>query len=304
MLIATLPPVYREDLLREIASNEAVSEVRYNTGMTSPWSAKETLQKVAVIARSKRIWIDLKGRQLRIAQWALPDYAKIVLNHEVVIEGAARAVFRDDETYDIRFANKNVIYLDGSPRRAVGAGQSLNIIGENVRIKGYLTDGDREYIEAAKELGIDHFMLSFVEGLEDIGQTLSHFPDSTKPHFGLKIESVKGIDFVEKLAALPPNCRLVAARDDLYTTIGDDKMAMLDALEAIIVRDSAAIVASRIFKGLETGGSVSLADLCDIELMRRSGYQRFMLSDEICQRHFAAAIAAWNSFTARYPELS
>lgn len=301
MLIATLPPVYRDALMREMFANENVTELRYNTGMVSPYSAKETLQKILAIGEpsKKTLWIDLKGRQLRITEWARPDYAKIVLNHNVVVEGEAWAVFRDGVSCEIRFAKDNAIYLDGAPKEALGAGQSLNIHGEHVEIEGYLTDSDLEYIAAARELGLSCFMLSFVETVEDIAEAIAAFGSEKDLKLGLKIESQKGIGFVKELVRLPKNCELVAARDDLYINIGEDKTVIIEALGAIAGKCPDPIVASRIFQGLESDGRVSLCDICDLELMRRLGFRRFMLSDGLCQRHFGQAVMEWQRFASR-----
>ena len=44
--------------------------------------------------------------------------------------------------------------------------------GTNLQIKGFLTPEDKEYIEAAKRLGIHDYMLSFVEEEGDMQEVL------------------------------------------------------------------------------------------------------------------------------------
>lgn len=300
-LIATLPPVYREELLERMIREESVGEVRYNTGMTSPFSAEETLGRIAEIcdAHEKPLWIDIKGRQLRVTEWAKPDYARIVLNHEIELDGPAVAVFRDGTEAQIKFAQGNVIYLDGAPKHAVGAGQSLNVLGL-ATVKGYLTDTDKEYIRAARTLGIKQFMLSFVESESDVKEATDCFGSDDPPEFGLKIESDRGLKFAHEWIPGPVRTRLIAARDDLYTNTGAERADILDSLEMIVARDPAAIVASRLLLSLEGEGDVSIADLSDVELMKRMGYRSFMLSDEICHRHFDEAIRIWSSLLGRF----
>ena len=112
----------------------------------------------------------------------------------------------------------------------------------------------------------------------------------------LKIESPRGLDFMSHADF---NCHLAAhdsARDDLMINIGDNKTLMIAALYAIIEKDPNAIIASRIFSGIESDGNVSMGDLSDLKLMQMIGYKNFMLSDGICDRHFDRAIKAWKDF--------
>jgi len=305
MLIATLPALHRTDLLEKIISDPAVSAVRYNTGAVLSYSVRETLQLLKNMTEfySKSLWIDLKGRQLRIMHWAVPDYAKIVLNHKIEVEGSARVYFRGDQFSELKLARGNVIYVDPPPRTAVGEGQSINILGENVRILGYLTGRDKEFLRVSGDLGITDFCLSFVEGWEDIREAEKVFAENpnVKPDvhakFYLKIESPKGFDFAAGLSSdAVKRYRIIAARDDLLVTLGGNKPAMLSMLENFVTINPAAIVASRLFSGLENGGAVTFADYTDLELMRRFGYKNFMLSDGICGRHFSEAIKAWKEF--------
>lgn len=296
MLIATLPAIHRQDLLRKIISHSLVDGVRYNVGICSAYSPKETLERILELTTQygKRFWIDLKGRQLRIAEWAVPDYGKIILNHEIEVDCPARVIFRGNDSSEIKVVRGNVIYVDPPPRYAVGAGQAINIHGKNLKIKGYLIDDDREYIEAGKALGANDYMLSFVEEESDLKEVKNLNPDAKMI---LKIESPKGLNFVSHADfKLPSGGALMAARDDLMINIGDNKALMLAALQMIIEKDCDAIVASRIFSGIESDGNVSMGDLSDLKLMQLMGYKNFMLSDGICDRYFDRAIKAWEDF--------
>lgn len=305
MLIATLPAVHQQALMEKIIAHPLVGGVRYNVGAASGYSPKETLERVLELTGryGKKFWLDFKGRQLRITQWAVPNYGKIVLNHEIEVDLPAKVFFRGNDWSELKLVRGNVIYVDPPPRQAVGAGQAINIHGENLRINGYLTDDDYEYLQAACELDIRNFMLSFVEEIgdvEDVENFLDMTPryDKSRPtEYVLKIENPKGLDFTASDAAKSrQDLVLMAACDDLMVNIGDNKAEMIRALERIIAIDPEAIAASRIFSGLENGGEVALADWSHLALLELMGYQHFMLSDGISIRHFDAAIKAWQDF--------
>lgn len=306
MLIATLPAAHRTELLKKIISHPLIKGVRYNTGYVTPYLPKETLKRILELTEryNKILWVDLKCRQLRIANWAVPDYGKIILNHEIEVDCPARVYFRGNEWSELKVARGNIIYVDPPPKSAVGEGQAINIHGNNLKIKGFLTNEDRVYISAACELDINKFMLSFVESIDDIKETEeelnknSNYDFFNNPaQFVLKIESVKGLEFVESMPAkMIERFQIMAARDDLMINIGKNKAMMLPAIQKIIMKDSRAIVASRIFSGLENDGTVSMADFSDLKLMKMMGYKNFMLSDNICQRHFEKAMKAWQDF--------
>jgi pyruvate kinase len=308
MLIASLPPLHQEALVEDMAKHPLVGGLRYNTGMMSAFSIPETVAALKELSdrHNKPIWIDLKGRQLRIVNWAAPNYGRIVLNHDVQVDGLARVYFRGDECSNIQFTRGNEIFVDPPPRHAVGEGQSINIIGDDVKIKGYLTDGDKAFIKAAVKIDLVRFMLSFVESMHDVEEVADYmrrFNNHKYPRNAdlvWKIESQAGLRFVDSLPALneygASGNRLMAARDDLSIHIGANKAAMLEAVANIVAKDPYAIAASKIFEGLRTNSEPSVADFSDIELLHRLGYQTFMLSDEVSHRHFKEAIKAWESY--------
>ncbi len=308
MLIATLPPIHLEERLFEIFRCPLVGDVRYNTGAESPYSPIDTLLRLKRLADScgKKLWPDLKGRQLRVAHWAAPEFAKIILNHPVQIKGRAKIYFRGGGCSNISVAKGRVIFVDPLPEEAPGRGQAVNIVGDDIKIFGYSIKKDIEYLKAAGDLGLTNIMLSFVEQWSDLEEVEKFYmdnpnvPTGTKIRKGLKIESQAGLDFVSALSGQQlqqANATLVVARDDLWYHIGNNKALMLAALKMIISKDPNAIVASRIFSGLEGKGvTPSMADFSDLEMLRRMGYKNFMLSDGICRSHFSAAIQAWRDF--------
>lgn len=313
MLIATLPAAHQTELLEKIISHPLIGGVRYNTGLRSPYSAKETLKKIIALtdAFEKKLWIDLKNRQLRIRHWAVPNYGKIELNHEIEVDCPCKVFFRGNEWSEVKVVKGNVIYVDPPPRHAVGEGQAINIHGNNLKIQGFLTDEDIEYIRAACELGINNFMLSFIESIDDIvqvgkvlGEDSNYDHNSSPAQFALKIETQKGLSFVGdiKSSTFSLQHTLIAARDDLMINIGENKARILPALECIISQDPDAILASRIFSGLEKDETISMGDLSDLRLMYLLGYKNFMLSDNISQFFFDEAMKAWEEFHNVFPD--
>ncbi len=296
MLIATLPSADKRELVDRIFSHPLVSGARYNVGIRCPYNTRQALGTVKAIADKyqKRLWVDLKGRQLRIEKWADPTYGDIELNHEIEVETPARIVFRGGHGSNITHVQGNRLYVNPNPEQAVGAGQAVNVLGKGFKIKGsYLTERDREHIEVAKNLGVHDYMLSFVEGSQDIQDVRALDGDAK---LVLKIESLPGLEFVARGYSTHRDCQLMAARDDLFINIGENKFDSIRALELLLEKDPQAICASHIFPSLDSVGHVGMTDISDLELVRRMGYRNFMFSDEISHRHFDEAINAWKYF--------
>ena len=286
-LIATLPAMNNISKIIDIFSNPYISEVRYNTGGLSPYNPEVTIQKLKELAEkyNKKLWIDLKGRQLRVAKWADPKYECITLNHKIKVTPPATILLRNGEGCNItHIINGNQVYVDPLPRHAVGAGQSVNIIASDLKIDGYLTIKDMEYLEICNKLGVNNFMASFVEDFNDIADILKMAPNA---NIVLKIESKKGMELVNSYI---PGASLMAARDDLYIQTGLD---MMKHLKTIIEKDKNAICASRIFMSLEHNDTPDFCDYEDLEYMYSLGYRRFMLCDNVCNYAFDRAIGAW-----------
>lgn len=298
MLIVSLPPVHQDSLLKEIITNPYVGAVRYNTGMSSAYTPLETIQRIQQYAAplGKQVFVDLKGRQLRVIEWANLPEGPIVLNHRIKVQMPAKIYFRGDDCCELKeVVDGHKLYVDPLPKAPVGRGQSVNIIAKKLEIEGGLLPLDREYIKAALQEGISKFMLSFVENLDDVRElenALGKYLSKSK--ICLKIESQTGIGFVNKTnRVILRTCQLMAARDDLMIQIGAYNMPR--ALKDIIRKDPNAICASRLLLGLETG-KVSMADISDLEYMKSLGYNNFMLSDGISREHFPSAINFWREY--------
>lgn len=301
MLISTLPVITDERAITKMFDHPLIGGVRYNVGTRSPYSPKETLERIQRHnEHGKKFWIDLKGRQLRITKWADPTYADIYVNHSFSVDLPATIIYRNGDTANIVDIKGNKIYVDPVPREALGDGQAINVIGNNLKIDGYLTDLDKKYIEAAKELGIKDFMLSFVECQEDLNSVMNLF--ETPIYMVLKIESIPGLNFVQNSnVGMWPNVQLMLARDDLMVNIGDDKAQILKATKIIHDQDPKAIAASHIFGSL-IRGPVNAADFSDLAHLHSVGYKNFMFSDTVSHRHFDEAMKSWRQFQYWYQE--
>ena len=273
-------------------SSEYISEVRYNTGVNELLETKKIIEILKSLEEkfNKKIWLDLKGRQLRVNSWADTSYEVIELNHKIDIEYPAKVIFRGGNTSNIIHMKGNKIILEEPPERAVGKGQSLNIKAKSLVIEGYLTQLDKEFIKESKDLGMNNYMASFLESFDDLAEILSLNKNAT---IVTKIESLKGLRFaLSNNIAIQP----MSARDDLWLECKDN-INVLKALQEIIKKYPSAICASRLFSSLNKEFEISLSDMEDLELMYLYGYKTFMLQDEIQGPKLEKALKGWRSFT-------
>ena len=280
-IIATLPPPHLTRI-KGVATNPNIDMFRFNTGAKTPWTPEETLKKMLEYVSKEKLWLDLKGRQLRIAHWSMYPYGDIILTRDIKVDLPATIYLRNDDVCTIIERQGRKIFVDPAPRYTVGEGQAINIHGDDFEVLGeYLTDIDKQYIEAANKFEVHKYMLSFLEKPEDIMEVLAL---DTNAEICGKIESIQGLDFINKPFYLnngTSSIRLLAARDDLFTNIGSNKKDMFEALKLIIKRNPEAIVASKILTSFYRHNELSFTDLSDVYLMQEMGYKSFMLGDEV-----------------------
>ncbi len=324
MLIATLPTltgIEAERLSEKILSHPLIGAVRYNTGGDSPYKPKQILDILKPMAdrHGKSFYVDLEGRQVRVARWSPQSSGVAVLNRDFTIELPALIHFRRAGWFDVIGAKPEERKIFFKPRRTkdeyyLGESQSVNIVAKKFEVKRYLGGLDFEYIAVSVKLGISTFMLSFVEGFEDrVEFYKSYYRNGSNrgllsPKLVLKIESQKGIEFVSWLPdALSEEFQLMAARDDLFLSFVNNRAEFLDAVRLIVKKDPKAILASRIMSGLESQGELTIGDLADLALMKRFGYRNFMLSDGMADC-FDSAMQDWQEIMMpilkknRFPE--
>ena len=291
-LIATLPNLNDKKNIDELLSYNEISSYRFNSGVNQLMNIEEIIKILKEIEEKtkKKVWIDLKGRQLRIEAWANPNYEAIELNHEIEIEYPAKVLFRDGTYSEIIRCRDNKILLENSPYHALGKGQSINITAKSLKIKGYLTEQDKQLINLSKQYNLNNYMASFIEEINDLIEIITL---NKKANIVSKIESINGIKFILDNQI---KLNLMAARDDLYTNLRNS-YEIIKYLKKIIEIDPNAICASKIFSSLEKRSQIELSDYADLELMYQIGYRNFMLQDDIKGKQLLKAINGWNEFT-------
>ncbi|MBV6452222.1 MAG: Pyruvate kinase [Anaerolineales bacterium] len=274
-VIVTTPP-YAE-FLAEVASHPIVSGFRLNTVMPLRETQREVLQRLSKFKQP--IWVDLKGRQLRVVGAAIPPYTEIKLSHRIKVETPVDAYFSDGlERVRVAAVDGDRLILADGPRRLVGPGESVNIMHPSLKIEGTLTETDKTYLAALNDLGMTKVMLSYVESVEDVDEVKSLLPNA---EVILKIETQRGLDFAKKHGA--KHGRLMAARGDLFVeVIRPHKIA--SAVKAIVQADKDAVVASRILDSMALSPIPASADISDVAFLLEIGYRTFMLGDSVCLR--------------------
>ena len=194
---------------------------------------------------SKRLWVDIKGRQLRIIKWADPLYECIELNHDIEILYPAKIYFRNGESSNITHNKRNKVFCKSIAKQALGAGQSVNIIAKELNINGYLTQEDKEYLKECNKSGLKNIMASYVENVNDIKEILKIIPNA---NIVSKIESANGLRYISSSTV----SNLMAARDDLFIETGQN-YDLLKHLNLLLKRFKWQLCASRIFASLKKG---------------------------------------------------
>lgn len=292
-IIVTVPPY--ASFIDDIVGHPAVSGLRLNVVMPVQESCEEVLQRLNEKSGDKDLWVDLKCRQLRVEGYASPPFTKVRLSHQIEVDTPTVAYFSSKEPATILSVEGNDLILQEGPRRVVGPGESVNIPHHSLRIKGYLTETDQRYLDAAKSVGIDKFMLSFVEESSDIESVRSQYP---KADLIAKIESARGLSYARNIWR--GEASLMAARGDLYMELRPHEIAA--ACETIVKKDSDAIAASRILDSLTYQAEPTCSDIGDLDNLLRMGYHRFMLGDEVClqQKSVIRALNCFEVVASRY----
>lgn len=286
--IVTVPPY--APFLAEVAVHPMVRGLRLNTVMPLAEPHAAVLSRLSALGAP--LWVDLKGRQLRTVGAAMPPFTEVRVSHRIRVRTPCDAFFSDGREHARLVAvDGDRLILEDSPRRFVGPGESVNVLDSSLEIDGTLTETDRAYLEAMRELGLSRTMLSFVERHEDVEELRAALPGA---EVVLKIESRRGLSFVRRHGAALG--RLMAARGDLYVEVLEPHR-VVGAVRAIVEADAEAIVASRIFPSLAGHPVPECADISDVAFLLGLGYRTFMLGDEVCLRR-ESVIAALNLLQA------
>lgn len=292
--IVTAPPY--APFLEEVAAHPLVSGLRLNTVMPLREGPMEALERLALLGPP--LWVDLKGRQLRVVGAAIPPFTEVRLSHRISVQTPVDAFFSDGrEHVQVVAVDGDRLILQDGPRRLVGPGESVNIIHPSLRIEGTLTETDRAYLAAMRQLGLRRVMLSYVESSHDVEEVRRLLPDA---EVMLKIETQRGLAFARTYGAVLG--RLVAARGDLFVEVLRPHR-IIDAVREVIAADPEAVVASRLFDSLADHPVPSCADVGDVAFLLELGYRTFLLGDAVCLQE-DTVMEALNLLTALVAELA
>jgi pyruvate kinase len=292
--IVTVPPY--APFLAEVAAHPLVCGLRLNTVMPLADPIPTVLERLAGLGPP--LWVDLKGRQLRVVEAAVPPFTAVRISHRIRVHTPADAFFDDGRQHArIAAVDGDRLILEDGPRRVIGPGESVNIVHPSLRIEGavegILTATDREYLAAMRELGLRRVMLSYVERPEDAAEVRDLLPDA---ELLLKIETRRGLGFARAHRATLGH--LVAARGDLYVEVLEPHR-LIGAVRTVLAADPDAVVASRLFPSLSRHPVPEAPDLGDAAFLMALGYRTFLLGDDVCLRrdsvlaalHLLAAVA-------------
>jgi pyruvate kinase len=273
--IVTAPPY--APFLEEVAQHPLVAGFRLNTVMPLRGGPEEALTRLQAFDRP--LWVDLKGRQLRVVGAAIPPYTEVRLSHRIRVKTPIEVFFADgNECVRVAAVDGDRLILEDGPRRLIGPGESVNIVHPSLEIEGTLTDTDRAYLAAMRQLGLKQVMLSYVEQPTDVSEVHQLLPGA---EVMLKIETQRGLAFARRYG--PAHGRLVAARGDLYVEVPRPHQ-IVGALRTIIAADPQAVVASRLCDSLAHQPVPLSADIGDLAFLLSLGYRTFMLGDTVCLR--------------------
>jgi pyruvate kinase len=223
------------------------------------------------------LWVDLKGRQLRVVGAAIPPYTEVRLSHRIHVSTPVDAFFSDgNEHVRVVAVDGDRLILEDGPRRLIGPGESVNIVHPSLEIEGTLTETDCAYLTAMGELGLNRVLISYVESPSDVEEVRRLLPDA---EVMLKIETQRGLDYARKHGT--SQGRLVAGRGDLYVEVLRPHR-IIGALRDIIAADPQAVVASRILESLAHHPVPTSADIGDVAFLLSLGYRTFLLGDAVC----------------------
>ncbi|RPH60879.1 MAG: hypothetical protein EHM81_05380 [Chloroflexi bacterium] len=123
--IVTTPPY--ASFLAEVASHPLVRGFRLNTVMPLREGPQEALERLGQFGQP--LWVDLKGRQLRVVGAAIPPFTEIRVSHRIKVQTPVDIFFSDGtEMGRLAAVDGDRLILADGPRRLIGPGESVNII--------------------------------------------------------------------------------------------------------------------------------------------------------------------------------
>ena len=247
----------------------------------------EALNKIPAMS-TVPLWFDAKGRQLRVEEAIYHrDHLELVMNHNITgLKMPHPIIFKAGEDWamvDEISDRGRRLHLRGDehPIFRVKPGDSVHFRNPAMDISDPLfTSDEKMKIERVVSLGYKNFYLSYVESQRDVDE----FRELVGPDASviLKIESLKGLDYVRDHYRSQPNTRLACARGDLYVEV-EKPHEIVKAQKLIVERCANAVVGSRLLLSLFTKSVPACSDICELALLKQQGYSSYLLCDDLCK---------------------
>jgi hypothetical protein len=305
MLNLHITAIPSANYFNQFAHNSFLTGIRMNGIL---FVGADTEKEISLIPKTATVplWLDAKGRQLRIEETIYhKDHLEVVLNHQITgLVLPHPIIFKAGEDWamveKITDDGKRLhCRADGYPKYRVNPGDSIHFRNPNMHITDSLfTSNEKAKIQKMAKLGFQNFYLSYVESKRDVDEFRELVgPDAT---IILKIESKRGLQFVRnewKNNAEFYNCYLACARGDLYVEV-DKPHHILEAQKLIIEKDPDALVGSRMLLSLFNNNVPACSDICELDQLRNLGYKHFLLCDDLCKKAVSLerAIATFEAF--------
>jgi pyruvate kinase len=167
------------------------------------------------------------------------------------------------------------------PKYKVEPGESLHIRDPSLKVNGTIPPYEQRLIQKARDAGIGHFVLSYLENGDDLAEFRKYAGNDAEV-IG-KIESQPGVQYARQgfEKEKNPKTSLMAARGDLFVEVNRPH-EIVAATRDIIKADPDAVAASRILLSVTNEPVPSCADFSDLAFLLDAGYHRIMMCDGVC----------------------
>ncbi|MBI4450723.1 hypothetical protein HY642_01995 [Candidatus Woesearchaeota archaeon] len=280
-LIVTLWPTFSH--FEKTATDERIAGIRMNSVVARD-DVEAVLADAVKRSHDMPLYLDIKGRQMRVRE-VVPrdDRCEVIINHPIsVAKLPVVALFKggNDPAKLAEIKDGTHLVFSDGPQYRVKPGESLHIRDASLQINGTIPEYEQQLIRKALGVGVERFMLSYVERASDIEEFRKYAGDC---ELVAKIESLPGLRYVKQEYVKTQNTALMAARGDLFVEVSKPHK-IVAATKAIVRADPDAIAASRIMLSVTNEPVPSCADFGDLAMLLDSGYRRLMLCDGLCMK--------------------
>ncbi len=299
-LMVTLWPSFPH--FTRFAQDYRLSGIRLNTAMVKSCELESEFAMAKSVPDHIPLYFDVKGRQLRVEEvYPNKNNLELKLNHPISVDSPSVVLFKAgaDGALLNRVVDGQYLIFDGGPKYMVYPGESIHIRDKSLQVGGDLfTQLELDKISKAKDAGFDKFFLSYTQSKKDVDTFRELIGDS---ELVLKIEDLKGLNYVANEFVKKDNLYLMAARGDLYVEV-ERPHDILSALKLIISKDPKAAVGSRILLSAIHDPVPTCSDMSELAWLYDIGYKKMMLCDELCLKEdlLGRAVNIFESFRQTY----